>query len=368
MNEVKNIIFPHHLGYLTNPNLHLINLGMPASIFAGWSPVKQQNVDLNARDLDSWSHVHSTTREDGKVGRYFFKKDNKVTEAVVEFLADGSVDIRLPCLSGCGMLCSFCGVGENDFFRTLTTEQIQSIVRIVMQHSNVTNEHKLQFQFFSTGEPMLSPRIVFQTVRDLYQQYSQQLNEIVISTSAPLSKYESVDEPGEYGNLLALAKDVPVLQLQLSIAVDEESRNLVVRRPHKLSLAQMRDFGIRFHEVTGRKPFFNIVVTEEVGTQADLANIVRMFPPDHFDAKVSPESGSEESLSMTFGEVKILSDHTWNLSAQAHPFLAANYFIDAGYEKVRLFDPLGRTDPQLQPGCGAFPEAHAHIHEIAANR
>jgi hypothetical protein len=282
-------------------------------------------------------------------------------------MADGSVDFRSPCLSGCGMECDFCGVGQDKFFTVLSAQQILSIMEISLQAAKVPVDAKLQVQFFSTGEPMLSVKPIFEAIRQIYQANNNRLNEIVISTSAPQAKYESANNRGEYSHLIALGEEIPVLFLQLSIQINDETRNARIHRPNKLTLDQMSEIGATFHERTNRKPIVNLVADPDHSSHEELSNVVRIFPPTHFNVKVSTLSGETKTGAITPGEAKALDmlqeGHQTDFS---NTLGAARFFKSQGYERVLIFDPLGRDEKNMQSGCGDFPdagEAHSRLAE-----
>lgn len=281
-----------------------------------------------------WSKITTIPDPLEHVTKYVFDKGNAVAEAVLyryPTYAERTV-ICISTQSGCPVGCRFCGAGDA-FVRSLTAEEIcdQAVHCLTEAYREEGVEphqmERLQIMFMSMGEPMLNLKALSQAIRWLHFKYPYA--RLLISTSGPDVDYEP---------LMGLSRQVPTVGLQFSIHEStDEARNLLIPFKKKLTLDQIRQVGAEFHDLTGRKPYFNYCAHDANSSFEDADRLFKLFHPRDWCATVSVicerDQGSaakndhQRALAVNFGE-KLLA---------------------LGYD-VRVFDPAGQDT--IGGGCG----------------
>jgi 23S rRNA (adenine2503-C2)-methyltransferase len=154
--------------------------------------------------------------------------------------------------------------------------------------------------------------------------------ELLLSTIAPKTE--------DYGRLIALSKRIDKVGLQFSIhqATDHERNRLIPYR-NKLSLNEIRDFGILWWKETGRHPYLNYCIDGYNNTIFDADNLMDRFSPVVFNFTFSVICSKNETMKNA-GYKNLDAIRTFE-----------EEFIEAGYN-TRIFNPDGQDD--IGGGCG----------------
>lgn len=123
---------------------------------------------------------------EGNVFKYVFSGNDFVAESVLyryNSFAERTV-ICCSTQSGCPVGCSFCGTGKR-FVRNLTSDEIVSQVKTVIEDQNINTQEvrKFQIMFMSMGEPLLNWDAVATAIERLNVLYPTA--QLLISTIAP---------------------------------------------------------------------------------------------------------------------------------------------------------------------------------------
>lgn len=241
----------------------------------------------------TWDKIERIPSPEGLVTKFVFTKENAVAEAVLYKYPEYSDRTVICCStqSGCPVGCRFCGAGDY-FVRSLTTEEIVSqsvhLLDLIEAEEGTRPEDmdRLQIMFMSMGEPLLNQRRLSEAIHELYAKYPTAA--LLVSTSAPRAKYEEFFET---------AVQVPTVGLQFSVHESTDARrDLLVPFKAKLSLEEMAEQGLRFYELTGRRPFFNYCVHEGNNSSDDVRRLAELFTPEVWNATISVVCERDESM------------------------------------------------------------------------
>lgn len=270
---------------------------------------------------------------EGTVKKYVYSDETALVESVIYRYPDYETRTVL-CVSvqsGCPVGCTFCGTGHH-FFRNLRSDEIcyQVIETLKREKVPVHKVQKFQIMFMSMGEPSLNWQEVKSALITLNLAYPKAqllISTVGINNQTFLDEFVSMSKSEYMNNSLGL---------QFSIHhFNDECRDKLIPYKNKMTLNEIRDYGIRWHNETGKMPYCNYIVTDRnnVGYQ-QLFNI---FPPDVFCFTFSVLCNTGQSMSSAYqanmNQIKSIHDD----------------FLSRGYN-VRIFDPAGQDD--IGGGCG----------------
>ncbi len=269
------------------------------------------------------------------ISKYVF--DNPVTESVLYQYQDRTV-ICCSVQSGCPVGCLFCGTGAA-FIRSLTADEIVSQVEQVLATTQVSE--RFQIMFMSMGEPFLN----YKEVREAIIRLSELDAELLVSTIAPRNMTALQD-------FISLSGLYPKIGLQFSIhkSTDAE-RDKLIPFSAKLTLREIRNYGVQWALETGRAPFLNYCVDKGNSTEADADRLMTLFPPSIFNFTFSVICQKDEAA-LTSPDVSI---------KEIKRFEAL--FSNAGYN-TRVFNPEGQDD--IGGGCGQLWYTQKKLRESRA--
>lgn len=271
---------------------------------------------------------------EGNVWKYVFDFGDAIAEAIL-YRYDSFIQRTVLCVSvqcGCPVGCSFCGTGKR-FIRNLTPEEISYQVDYILDDKSIDGSQvkKFQIMFMSMGEPFLNYDNVEDVLVNRFTRNEFENCQLLISTIAPrkiiaLSRFTE------------LCKNDTRIGLQFSIheAIDEIRDDLIPYK-NKLSLNEIRNYGVEWWKETGRKPYCNYCLNGENGTENEFQSLVDRFPPNVFCFTFSVICSSDESM----------KDASYREMERLREF--EGRFILQGYD-TRLFDPAGQDD--IGGGCG----------------
>ena len=284
---------------------------------------------------------------EGNVWKYVFDTEfeGAITEAVL--YKYGSFKERtVLCVSvqsGCPVGCTFCGTG-NQFIRNLTAEEIIKQVSHVIVDKDIIDEvadcKKFQIMFMSMGEPFMNYNAVQEAIKFLYRWYPNA--DLLVSTIAPNAVWR-------YGHaFIELSKQIPTVGLQFSIhEATDTKRDKIIPYHNKMSLTELRNYGIEWWHQTGRKPYINYCITEEF-EHSDRCNIEYIFPPNVFCLTLSVLCSADETMKDAgYRNVDEIRKHE-------------EWFLSRGYD-TRVFDPAGQDD--IGGGCGQLWYVQQYMQE-----
>jgi 23S rRNA (adenine2503-C2)-methyltransferase len=104
-----------------------------------------------------------------------------------------------------------------------------------------------------------------------------------------------------------------------------------------MTLAEIADTGIMWHEMTGRNPFFNYCAHKGNTSDEDADRLHHMFDPTIWECTISVICEKDETV----------RDATLRQRAMANDF--SSRMLQRGFN-VRVFDPAGQDD--IGGGCG----------------
>lgn len=267
---------------------------------------------------------------EGNVSKYVFTKPDAILESVLYRYPDYETRTVICCstMSGCPVGCRFCGAGDY-FVRSCTGEEIVAQVDRCIADTGVdpAKMGRLQIMFMSMGEPLLNPKGMTGALRELYRKYPNAA--LLISTIGPNIDYEWV---------YRLSTEIPTIGLQFSLHESTDAaRNKLIPFNGKLPLSGIADAGQRWHERTGRKPFFNYCAADHNITDEDAARLFSDFSPFVWEATISVICERNEGLPAK------------NAHQQELARVFSEKLLNRGYN-VRVFDPAGQDD--IGGGCG----------------
>lgn len=270
------------------------------------------------------------TGENPNVKKFVFEFGDAIAEAVL-YKYPTYEERTVLCISvqsGCPVGCSFCGTGKR-FIRNLRADEILSQVDHVFESEKIDPDKvkKLQIMFMSMGEPFLNYPNMTIAIQDLAHYIPNA--DLLVSTIAP-------DKKQDLKYFIEMSVDIDKIGLQFSIhkSTDEE-RNVLIPYAKKLSLLDIRDYGVAWWNQTGRKVYLNYCIDGENCSEQDFKNLEMMFPKNVFNFTFSVVCSSEEG-GFCFRDKKVISSFQ-------------EKFISAGYD-TRVFDPAGQDD--IGGGCG----------------
>lgn len=271
---------------------------------------------------------------EGNVYKYVFTESDYVAETVL-YKYDSFYKRTVICcstMSGCPVGCKFCGTG-NKFIRNLTDEEIVNQIVTVLKDKGIedvdSKGDRFQIMFMSMGEPMLNFENVSVAIRKLHDMYPNA--ELLLSTIAP-------NDTNMFAELLKLSRDINKLGLQFSIHKStNEQRDKLIPYEDKLSLEQIRDYGILWWKATGRRPYLNYCIDGTNNSTDDYKNLSMLFSPMIFNFTFSVVCSPNESM----------KDAGFKNLDTIHEF--EKNFLMNGYN-TRVFNPAGQDD--IGGGCG----------------
>lgn len=269
---------------------------------------------------------------EGNVWKYIFESDDAIAEAVLYRYESFEKRTVICCSvqSGCPVGCKFCGTGKR-FVRNLQhteiTQQVQDIITdMKIAHNDC---EKFQIMFMSMGEPMLNWYSVYNAIDVLHSLYPSA--QLLLSTIG-------INDYDVQSGILEISKKIEKVGLQFSIhEALEDRRNVLIPFKNKMTLRDIRDFGMLWNQVTGRKPFLNYCVTRDNTTTESIQRLKDLFSPMYFNITFSVVCSSDETM-----KDRGFRDYDYIKSVM-------NKFIKDGYN-CRMFDPAGQDD--IGGGCG----------------
>lgn len=265
------------------------------------------------------------------VKKYVFDFDDAIAEAVVYKYPTYAERTVICCsvMSGCPVGCVFCGTGKR-FIRNLSSEEIVvQVIKIVEDIEKAEGYRlnsvckKFQVMFMSMGEPMLNYQI-FDAIDALSAIYWNA--QLLVSTMG-------VDDSFWMARMFNKAELNEKIGLQFSIHQSNDAeRNLIIPYKNKLTLQDIRDYGITFWKITGRKVYLNYCITDTNSFPSNIEELRNLFSPIAF--------------AFTFSVV-CTTDHT----VTEHDITGIEIFRDEFPEyDTRIFNPAGQDD--IGGGCG----------------
>jgi len=271
---------------------------------------------------------------DGNVWKYVFEFENAISEAVLYQYEDfyKRTVLCVSVQSGCPVGCKFCGTGAK-FIRNLTSDEIISQVNYCLKDMDIedvdSKGERFQIMFMSMGEPMLNFENVKRAIKSLNVKYHNA--ELLLSTVAPRNNEAFLD-------LLNISRDIDKVGLQISVhEAFEEKRNELIPFKNKLSLREIRDYGIIWNQKTGRPVYINYCISDTNQSTAEMDRMKDLFSPTVFNITFSVICSADENMKdKGYKELDIIQE-------------ISNSFLKEGYN-VRVFDPVGQDD--IGGGCG----------------
>lgn len=279
--------------------------------------------------LRHWDNVERFDDEAERVTKFVFTKKDAVVETVLYRYPtyDERTVICHSVMSGCPMGCRFCGTGDY-FIRNLSAEEIVEQVQYAINATGIHPMHmkRLQIMSMSMGEPALNKNLE-PAYDEMHARWPNAA--LLISSSGPDVNYDWIIE---------MAKRIPTVGLQFSVHESSDAaRDKLIPFKKKLSLQQIADIGMRFHDEAGRAPFFNYCAHDNNVSDEDVSRLMALFYPQYWNATVSVICERNDGMPAS-------NDHQKSL---------ANVFgeklVTMGYD-VRVFDPAGQDT--IGGGCG----------------
>lgn len=289
-----------------------------------------------------WDNIRRIDDEAQNVAKFVYTKDKSAVVESVLYKYPTYQERTVICCStqsGCPVGCRFCGAGDY-FVRNLTADEIVSQVDYSIEQTGTValEMERLQIMFMSMGEPMLNLKALLPALRVLHSKYPNA--KLLISTSGP-----DVD----YMPLHRLSAEIDTIGLQFSVHEStDEARDKLVPFKKKLTLDGMRMEGNAFHDLTGRKAFFNYCAHDENSSIEDAERLRALYNPRDFCATVSVICERNDGLPAT-------NDHQRELAVDFAAKLVA-----FGYD-TRVFDPAGQDT--IGGGCGQLWFVQDWMHE-----
>lgn len=290
---------------------------------------------------------------DTKVSKYIFNFHDALTEGVLYRYPNFETRTVL-CISvqsGCPVGCVFCGTGKH-FVRNLTDDEIVQQVAVVFKDQNIENINsycqKLQIMFMSMGEPFLNWDNSSNAIKKLNELYPNA--DLLISTVG-------INDRSVMKNVIQLSSEIDKVGLQFSIHKSlDKDRNKLIPYSNKLSLSEIRDFGIAWYHATNRKPFLNMCVGNDdnlvyyINKNPKAWDIVKtgygfqelnrfcdLFSPEVFCVTISVICQKDETMAKVY-------QHNIDVLHKL-----SQKFLEMGYNS-RVFNPAGQDD--IGGGCG----------------
>jgi len=278
-----------------------------------------------------WPKIDQFKSSNKSVSKFVFTKDDAVVESVLYQYPTFKERTVICCstMSGCPVGCRFCGAGDN-FVRALTNDEIYDQPRFLLESQIDCDPQeigKLQIMFMSMGEPLLNFQQLRPALIRLYDDYPKAA--LLISTSGPRFDYRLLRD---------LSCEIPTIGLQFSIhETTNEARNKLIPFKQKLTLEEIAEEGVKWHNDTRRRPFFNYCVHEGNSSEADANRLHDLFFPGIWEATLSVICERDEHVSAANNRQRDLT----------------NGFMEKMLKRgfsTRMFDPAGQDD--IGGGCG----------------
>jgi 23S rRNA (adenine2503-C2)-methyltransferase len=271
---------------------------------------------------------------EGDVWKYVFEFPNAITESVL-YRYESFENRTVLCVSvqsGCPVGCQFCGSG-GQFIRNLTTFEIIDQIEYVLKDQNIESINstcaKFQIMFMSMGEPFLNYQSVKEAIQILARMYPNA--DLLVSTIAP-------NKPKEFTDFLFVSNDFYKVGLQFSIHESNDiERNKLIPYSNKLSLWELRNYGLQWWKATNRKPYCNYCIHELNATEQNFNELRTLFPPNVFAF----------TFSVICSNIESMKDAGYKNIEKIRNF--ENLFQNDGYD-TRIFNPAGQDD--IGGGCG----------------
>jgi 23S rRNA (adenine2503-C2)-methyltransferase len=149
---------------------------------------------------------------------------------------------------------------------------------------------------------------------------------------------------------IQLSKKVPTIGLQFSLHKSQDKeRNILIPFHDKLSIEELRDYGLQWWKETGRKPFCNYCVDGENNKEQDFNNLRILFAPNAFNFTFSVVCAKDENMrKKSFRNLNVINEFR-------------ERFVKLGYT-TRTFDPAGQDD--IGGGCGQLWYVQDYLNKI----
>ena len=263
---------------------------------------------------------------EGNVWKYVFDFGGAVAESVLyryESFRKRTV-LCISVQSGCPVGCSFCGTGKR-FIRNLTIAEICEQVYSVFKDQSIDTLYpdieRLQIMFMSMGEPFLNYIRMVEAIDRLTALYPSA--ELLVSTIVP-NKWLFLRD------FLSLSCEIDKIGLQFSVHRSSNTeRDKLIPYRDKLTLEELRDYGVEWWHRTGRKPFINYCVDGTNNTPQDAERLRWLFPTNVFCFTFSVVCSADET-----------AKEAGFRSREAIEQFAALF---TGYD-TRIFDPARQDD------------------------
>lgn len=271
---------------------------------------------------------------EGNVWKYVFDFGDAVSEAVL-YKYESFYKRTVICVSvqsGCPVGCKFCGTGKK-FIRNLTGKEIVEQVKYALKDMNIENINtageRFQIMFMSMGEPTLNIDNVIMAIKKLNYFYPNA--ELLISTMGTKNKYA-------FEEILRISTNIYKVGLQFSVhEAFEEKRNELIPYKNKLTLRELRDYGIEWNNRTKRPVYINYCINKDNQSKEEFDRLKDLFSPAVFNFTFSVVCSADENMKDAgYRELDRINE-------------IASSFIENGYN-VRVFDPAGQDD--IGGGCG----------------
>lgn len=266
------------------------------------------------------------------VWKYIFHFKGAIAEAVL-YRYNSFEERTVLCISvssGCSIGCTFCGTGAK-FIRHLTADEIFEQVAYIINDKNIDIDKckKFQIMTMSMGEPFLNYNNVVTALESLDTYYPNA--QLLVSTMAPKNEVA-------FKEFINFSKSHYLVGLQFSIHMStDHERDKLIPYKNKLSLVEIRDYGVQWWHETGRKVYLNYCVNDWNSMKMDFNNLRTLFPPNVFCFTFSVICSKDETM----------KDAGYRNLEHIRDF--ETLFIDAGYD-TRIFDPEGQDS--IGGGCG----------------
>ena len=275
---------------------------------------------------------------DENVTKFVFEKEDAVAEAVLYKYPTYEARTVICCStqSGCPVGCSFCGTGKQ-FVRNLTAMEILCQIEYIVNHIQESESiyslnsacAKFQIMFMSMGEPFLNYKNVTGSINCLVGMYPNA--QLLISTVG-------IDNQENLMDFVVLSEAVEKIGLQFSIHKStDEQRNELIPYKQKLTLREIRNYGLTWYNRVGRPVYLNYCIDGSNATKEDIDNLKNMFSPEQFYFTFSVVCSADETM----------KEAGYRNLEEIKRVMAE--FLKDGYN-VRCFDPAGQDD--IGGGCG----------------
>lgn len=294
-------------------------------------------INIGIIDSKMINNIEVKKFSDENVWKYVFHFENAIAEAVL-YRYNTFSERTVMCVSvqsGCPVGCVFCGTGKK-FIRNLTIEEIKYQVFYLAKEAEIMEGintslnsrcAKFQIMFMSMGEPMLNWDNVKRAIACLNMSYPNA--QLLLSTIG-------INNKSVLQEIINISKFIPKVGLQFSIHDSIDSyRNDLIPFKNKLTLQEIRNYGVYWSSETGRQVYLNYCVSDDSGLTYKIDELFKLFDPYSFAftfSVICEKEQGKESVDNISDLVKIQEQ-----------------FIEKGYN-VRIFDPAGKET--IGGGCG----------------